>query len=92
MIIKSILLIRKREEDVRAFLLWILSGLAIIIVSVNPAIADNLLRILGMEQRVYAIFTLGILIVFLLVFRMSRQIRKLKEDISKLNEAISIQN
>jgi len=87
---KSYLLVKKKEEDVKQFLLWGLIGIILVILGIYPNLADIPLRILNMGERINVIFTMGILLSILLIFNLNNQIKKMDAQISKLNEEIAI--
>ena len=87
---KSYLLVKKKEEDVKQFLLWGLIGIILIILGIYPNLADIPLKILNMGERINVIFAMGILLSILLIFNLNNQIKKMDTQISKLNEEIAI--
>ncbi len=90
LLIQSYRLVRRREEDTLSFLTWTAVGLALVGVSLFPDVADYVMKLLGMEVRAYTIFTLGILISYVLLFRLFRAVARLDRAISTLNEEISL--
>ncbi len=90
LLVQSYRLVRRREEDTLSFLTWTGVGLALVGVSLFPNAADYVMRALGMEMRAYTIFTLGILIAYVLLFRLFRAVIRLDQAISTLNEEISL--
>jgi len=89
-LIQSYRLVHRREEDVLSFLVWLAVGIALIVVSLFPGVADYIMALLGMEMRAYTIFTLGILLAYVLLFRLFRLIWRLNRSISELNEELSL--
>lgn len=89
-LVQSYRLVRRREEDVFSFLIWLIVGTALVVVSLLPSVADYVMTLLGMEMRAYTIFTLGILLAYVLMFQLFRLIWRLNRSISKLNEELSL--
>lgn len=87
---KSYLLVKKKKEDVKQFLLWALIGIIMLILAVYPKLADIALKLLNMEERINAIFAIGILLSILLIFNLNNQIEKMDSQMSKLNEEIAL--
>ncbi len=90
LIYKSASLLRNKEEDVLNFAIWLIVGSGLIIGGVFPQLFTYVRRFLGMERRAYTIFGIGILLSYLLIFRIFSYLRELKTDISKINEEISL--
>ncbi len=89
-LVQSYRLVRRREEDVFSFLIWLIVGTALVVVSLFPGVADYVMTLLGMEMRAYTIFTLGILLAYVLMFQLFRLIWRLNRSLSKLNEELSL--
>ncbi|MEE8401452.1 MAG: DUF2304 domain-containing protein [Candidatus Hydrothermarchaeaceae archaeon] len=87
---QSYRLVKEKKEDVGGFLLWSTVGAGVIVVSIHPGVFDYLLTILQMKERPFAIFTVGILVAYLLLFQTFKLLRTLSENVSKLNESMSI--
>lgn len=89
-IYQSYRLVKEKKEDVESLLMWSVVGAGFIIVSIYPGIFDYALGILQMRQRPFAIFTIGILIAYVILFQMFKLIRTINENISKLNENMAV--
>jgi hypothetical protein len=87
---KSYRMLKLRKADVREFLIWTFVGFALIIVSTYPDIVTYLFNLIGMSFRGNAIFTIGILISYLLLIHVITLNRELNYQISKLNEEIAL--
>lgn len=87
---KSYNLFKDSSEDVLNLLIWPLVGLALVSYAVFPGVVTWVSNLLGMEIRAFTIFSVSILVLFLLVFHLLSIIRRLDEDISKLNEELSV--
>lgn len=87
---QSYRMVKDKKEDVWGFILWVFIGSSIALISIFPDILDYLLGIVQMQIRAYAIFTLGILFAYFLLFQLFRVIRTLNENMSKFNENLSI--
>ena len=61
-----------------------------LILAVYPKLADIALKLLNMEERINAIFAIGILLSILLIFNLNNQIEKMDSQMSKLNEEIAL--
>jgi len=90
LLLRSYVLVRKKEEDVLNFLIWLVVGGGLIIVGIFPGILDYVTRILGIQQRPNAIFAIGLLVSYLLIFRIFNTLQGIKTDISKINEEIAL--
>lgn len=90
LLVQSYRLVRQRREDVFSFLTWLAVGLTLVVVSLFPSITDYAMQLLGMEMRAYALFTLGILLSYILLFRLSRALWRLDRSLSDLNEELSL--
>jgi len=90
LIIRSYLLTRKRQEDINQFLIWIVIGLLITVGSVFPGILSYIADILNMQERVYTLFIIAFIFIFLLLMNLFKQNRKIMTEISKLNEEQSL--
>lgn len=89
-IYRAYTLVRDKEEDVLNFVVWLFVGSGLVVAGSVPAVFNFIMDILGMEQRAYAMFSVGIFVAYLLLFRFSYSLRSLERDISKLNEDISL--
>ncbi|PTD94224.1 hypothetical protein C9439_04030 [archaeon SCG-AAA382B04] len=89
---KSFSLIRNKREDVLNFIIWIIVGFSLIIAGLFPQIFSYIMNLLGMERRAYTMFAIGIFTSYILLFWIFSKIKELKEEISELNEEISIKN
>lgn len=87
---ESYYMIKRKEEDVIIFLLWILLGVGLIILSVFPELSYKISDILKMSTRANTVFSFAILILYLLVFNFYKRNRKMHKEISKLNEEIAV--
>ena len=87
---KTIVLVRRRRENLFEFLLWSSLGLALIIFSLFPSLTDYLSELLGTSKGTNAIFLLAILILFFISFFVFKTTRNLHHNVSKLNEEISV--
>ena len=87
---KSYDLIVNKKEDVRLLILWVVAGIALISVSINPNIVYYLSGLLGMSYRGNMIFAVGILLTYILILTVFDYNRKLNREISKLNEEIAM--
>lgn len=89
-IYRAYTLVKAEEEDVLNFLIWLVIGSGLVVAGSVPAVFNFIMDILGMQRRAYAMFSVGIFVAYLLLFRLSYNLRSLKRDISKLNEDISL--
>lgn len=87
---RSYLLVRRREEDVLNFLVWLVVGVGLIVAGFFPDVFNYIMKFLGMETRAYAMFVIGIFILYLLLFRVFSSIRKIERNVSKINEEVSL--
>lgn len=90
LVYKSVQLFRKKEEDVLNFSIWLFVGVGLVISGFFPQVFTYIRKILGMEERAYTMFTLGLFISYLLIFRIFSYLRELKRDLSEINEEISL--
>lgn len=87
---QSYKLVKNKEENVPEFLLWSIVGLMIVVVSIYLDSVNIILRLLGMSDRINAIFAVGILLAYLLIMHVFSLNRELNRQISILNEELSI--
>ena len=87
---QSYLLIRRREESVFNFYVWLLVGAGLIMAGLFPGVFEYIIDVLGMEERAFAMFAIGIFILYLLVFHIFQQIRLLESSLSSMNEELSL--
>ena len=87
---QSYRMVKSKKEDIPEFFFWNFLGVVIIAVSLFPETIDYLLGILQMKERVYAIFTIGILVSYIILFQLFKYFRNINSNISKLNENLSI--
>ncbi len=90
-IYKSISMVRKKEEEMFSLIIWLILGIALLISGLFPEIFNIIRKILGMKREAYAMFSLGLFLSYLLIFKIFSYIRDIKKDVSKLNQEISIQ-
>jgi len=81
---------KQEKEDIDSLLLWLLLGGAITIVSINLDFLDVVSTLLQMEKNPFAIFTISILLLFVITFKLHSRNNKLEEQISRLNEELSL--
>ena len=90
LLLRSYLLIKRKEEDLLNLFIWVFIGTGLIITGLFPSVFDYIMSLLGMETRAYTMFVIAILLAYLLLFRIFQAIRRLDSAISKLNEEVSI--
>ena len=81
-----------KKEDINSFVLWTVLGVSITIISIDLRTLEVISNLLRMEQRAYTIFTISNLLLFVMVFKLYARIKDLEENISILNEEVSISN
>lgn len=91
LIYQSYKVFKQDNEDVDSFILWFFLGLIILVTSAYLDILDRLSQLLRMEKNPYTVFTLAIFLLFVIVFKLYARIGQLKTEITRLNEAISIE-
>ncbi|RLI78857.1 hypothetical protein DRP07_10660 [Archaeoglobales archaeon] len=89
-IIKSYKLLRDKKEDVKQFLLWTIIGLSFIAVAIDPNIVLIFSNLLGMSYRGNMIFSISIIVAYLVILHYSTKISELNSNISKLNEELAV--
>ncbi len=89
-LLKSVLLIREKKEEVQDFLIWGVVGVSLLVLSVAPQIGDTLADYLDIRTRTSTFFALAIFLLYLILFRMNTTNRNLDQQISKLNEEIAV--
>lgn len=76
-------MLRKEKVELKYTLIWIITGILMLIIVINPALADGLARLMGIEVTVNAVFYLALLFVLLITFSLtialSRQSIRVKE-------------
>ena len=90
LIAQSILLVRTRHKDVLGFVVWLLIGLAVFVVSIIPSLVNWVMQILGMQQRAFLLFGVALLVILNAVLRLRLAARRHDHEISMLNEEISL--
>lgn len=83
-------LARRGREDIAIFVMSAVVGIGLIVVSVFPDIFDIIAAILGLELKARAILVISNLTLFVLVTYLFNRIGKLNEQISSLNEELSL--
>lgn len=89
-------LVRRGREDIALFLVSALIGGGLIVVAVFPGIFQWVAGFLGIafqdvsRGRSRAIFVISILTLFLIVTYLFNRIGKLYDDVSRLNEELSL--
>jgi hypothetical protein len=86
---KSYLLVRKREENVKQFIVWIFLGVLLFGFSLVPGSVDVFLDFLGLENRAFALVIGGLLLLYLLFFNFVSRIDSLDKQLSRINEEVS---
>lgn len=89
-LLRSYLLIKKKEEDVQDFLVWGVVGLSLIVLTVFPQVGNALADILHIRTWSNTIFAMAIFVMYLIIFRMHTLNRRLDKQISVLNEEIAL--
>ena len=89
-ILRSYKLLKDKKEDVGQFLLWIVVGIAFIVIAVNPDIVLVLSKLLGMSYRGNMIFALSIILAYLLILHLWAKIAEINTNISQLNEELAV--
>lgn len=89
-LLKSVLLIREKKEEVQDFLVWGVVGVSLLVLSVAPEVGDTLAAYLNIRTRTSTIFALAIFLLYLILFRMNTTNRNLNQQISRLNEEIAV--
>ena len=90
LLVRSYVLVRKKEEDVLNFFIWLLVGGGLIVVGVFPGILDYITKILGIRERPNTIFAMGLLVSYLLIFRIFNSLQRIGTNMSKMNEAVAL--
>ncbi len=89
-LLRSFLLIKRKEEEVQDFLVWGVVGLSLIILTVFPQVGDTLAEILNIKTWSNTIFAMAIFLLYMIIFRMHTLNRALDKQISVLNEEIAL--
>ncbi len=89
-LIKSYLLIKKKEEEVTDFLVWSIIGVSLLVLVLVPQVGDALADYLDIRTRANTIFALAIFLLYMVLFRMNTLNKKLDKQISALNEEIAL--
>lgn len=83
-------LLRDGREDVALFFTCELIGGGLIVVSVYPGIFTYVATVLGLEWKARAILVVSNLTLFVLVTYLFNRIGTLRENVSILNEEVSL--
>lgn len=88
---KSYLSFKGENEDIEGLLTWLALGGSIFVVSINLNLLNYLSEFLNMKKNPYTIFTISILILFVLIFKLYLRLEKISKQISRLNREVSLQ-
>lgn len=79
----------KRTIDLQALLFWSAILIGSVVLFINPAISENIARIIGIGRGVDSMFFLAILLLFYLNFQLYMRIQKLDRMLTTLNQRAS---
>lgn len=83
-------LVRDSREDITVFVISVVVGSGLLVVSVFPGLFEVVARFLGLDWKARAILVVSNLTLFLLVVYQFRHIAQLQDKTSKLNEELSL--
>lgn len=79
----------KRAIDLQALLFWSAILIGSVVLFINPAISENIARIIGIGRGTDSMFFLGILLLFYLNFQLYMRIQRLDRAITTLTQNTS---
>ena len=83
-------MVRHGREDMTLFLTSLFVGAGLIFVALFPDFFQVVATVLGLELKARAILVMANLTLFVLVIYLLHRIAKLYEQVSRLNEAVSL--
>lgn len=83
-------MVRLGREDMTVFFTSLIVGSGLIFVALFPNVFDLIAKTLGLESQARAILVIGILTLFVLVSYLLNRIAKLYEQVSRLNEELTL--
>lgn len=82
--------VKKRKLSEKESIFWMLGAVTILILSIFPNIIIELANLLHIDYAPSLLFLLGIVFVFLLVFRLTIYVSTLKEQVKELAQRNAI--
>lgn len=83
-------MVRRGREDMALFLASMIVGAGVIFVALFPNFFDLVASILGLEWKARAILVVANLTLFVLVIYLLHRIASLYEQVSRLNEVVTL--
>lgn len=84
--------IRNSKAQIEDAIFWIMLSLALIVISIFPAIPIQISKMLGMAAPVNFLFLFMIFVLLVKIFSMSLRISTLDQKIKDLTQEIAIRN
>jgi len=82
--------IRKEVLELKYTLVWIVTGLIILLISLFPQIVAFLAESAGIQTPVNALFLMGLLFALIIIFTLTVAISKISLRVTRLAQEISI--
>ena len=93
MIIAIIIIFRKigkNKLDFKLGLLWVMISIVVMIFAIWPSFLAKTSRLLGIYDPVNMLAFFGIVLLIMIIFALSSEISKLKDQVKRLSQEISI--
>jgi hypothetical protein len=85
-----LLLLRKKNLNLKYTLLWLFSALVLLVVSIQPNIVYLISKIIGIEAPVNTVFVIGSIFTLLLILSLTVIVSHLNNRIRKLTQEIAL--
>lgn len=85
-----IYLLKKRVLSLKYTLLWLFTGIVLLVVAIWPEIFDVIIRLMGIELPVNAVFLLTIGFLYMIVMSITAIVSKQTEQIKVLIQSVAL--
>ena len=82
--------IGKNKLDFKLGLLWVVISIVVMIFAIWPGLLSRISQFLGIYDPVNMLFFFGIILLVMIIFALSSEISKLKEQVKRLSQEIAI--
>lgn len=82
--------IGKNKLDFKLGLLWVIISIVVMIFAIWPTLLTKTSRLLGIYDPVNMLAFCGIILLVMIIFALSSEISKLKEQVKRLSQELAI--